>query len=722
MYKLINVFLFSLLCTGCFYQPVKFGVQDEVAGKNIERINQLSALRNSLHYKELAERLKSDLAVYSSNPYAITRIKNELADINSFQLLDIEEAISLDEQILHSQISDSDIFGNFYPKHNVANQQVLADQAYTNEFISIASQALKEKAKQRLEINQQLVSGKQPSKNNSYAFSFLKNHLETVQKDISSTVVGSADRYRILSRLIRAEYELVKLDSKYPLQFYTYFFDRQLPIERVDFSEINFLSLADYFFICFQKTGDIKFAEYALNTIYKPYVNLHNPSNRWKYNNLINEYISILIDANYQKKHYDEMLYYSSLNKSRMLLEEQLLYKKNQQDNVAISDLAINDGVIRNENGLPDKSLFKQQISNADAFVDFYVGGKYSSNSVTLNKVSESASMPLNARDFGAESADNPVENFIDDVIYITTIKDGKIQFVKKLPNEALSNLKRNLNASFSMLSNKNMAKNNSSVMPNKDMSQLISESDTKRQWTISPDKWLARHPLDFHLGIQGNRSVNLFTYLKTKPLSNLTLTGFFNPTPREGNLPGSEKEAEVIHSIFPNAKIFVREAASISALNDNAGSNIVHLSMHGAFNPNNPTASKLYFAGAQRGLKTDDPNALYAKDMGKYEALRERDLIFAAACETGKIVADQNNESELVGILRPLTANRNRNVILSLWKVDDEATKDFVSWFYTKLADIHEVSLAFNYAQNEVRNKFKHPYYWGAFYLSQSR
>jgi hypothetical protein len=548
----------------------------------------------------------------------------------------------------------------------------------------------------------------------------LEKNLDNVKKDISSTRIGSADRSRILSRFIRTEYELIKVKPTYSLQGCTYFMDGQLPENSVDLSEINFLGLADYLSVCFKQTNDITFAESALNTIYKPYTNLRNPSNRWKYNKLINEYISVLIDANYQKKRYDEMLYYSSLNKSRMLLEEQLLYAKNNKPNANLADIVSNDGIIRNAIGLPDKTWFKQHIANTDAFVDFYVGGEYSAIAANINTVSEIPAMPLNTRDFGAESANSPVESFVDDVIYITTIKHGSIQNVKKLADDKLYGLKKSLNASFSLLSNRAMANNNASaIAANSELAKTIEEAGIKSQWTISPDKWLARHPLDFYMGIEATRSVNLFTYLKTKPLTHLNVTGFFNPTL---DLEGSEKEADAIRGILPDAKIFAREAANISELSKNTAANIIHLSMHGAFNTTNPTASKLYFSGAQRGLKTDDPNALYAKDMGNYEILRDRDVIFAAACETGKIVTDKNNESELLGILRPLTANHNRNVILSLWKVDDAATKDFVSSFYAKLTETREVSSAFNYAQNQVRNKYKHPYYWSAFYLSQSR
>jgi CHAT domain-containing protein len=142
---------------------------------------------------------------------------------------------------------------------------------------------------------------------------------------------------------------------------------------------------------------------------------------------------------------------------------------------------------------------------------------------------------------------------------------------------------------------------------------------------------------------------------------------------------------------------------------------------MHGSFDPQSPLRSKLYFAGSHLDLRVDDPKALYAEDMAKFDALRDRDLIFAAACQTGIVASDKNNEGELIGILRPLTANRNKNIILSLWNVDDLATRDFVEAFYKSLFQSKDVRASFLKAQDAVRQKYKLPRYWAAFYLSQS-
>jgi CHAT domain-containing protein len=241
----------------------------------------------------------------------------------------------------------------------------------------------------------------------------------------------------------------------------------------------------------------------------------------------------------------------------------------------------------------------------------------------------------------------------------------------------------------------------------------------TPAQLTISPDKWLATHPLDFHLQAKTVRSVNFFTSSAAIKLDRLDVAGFFNPTL---DLSGADAEADVMAALLPGANIIRREAASKTALGSVAGANVIHLSMHGAFNEADPTQSKLVFAGAANDDRIGDPNALYATEMAQVAALRNRDLVFAAACQTGLQAADRTNISELTGILRPLTANRNKNLILSLWNVSDRATAEFVQTFYQRLAGTRDVKDAFHHAQDHLRAQNPNPYYWAAFYLSQAK
>ncbi|MGZ4090763.1 MAG: CHAT domain-containing protein, partial [Bacteroidia bacterium] len=58
------------------------------------------------------------------------------------------------------------------------------------------------------------------------------------------------------------------------------------------------------------------------------------------------------------------------------------------------------------------------------------------------------------------------------------------------------------------------------------------------------------------------------------------------------------------------------------------------------------------------------------------------------------------------------------KNIIMSLWPVDDEATKTLMTEFYKNYASTQDVEKSFATARGVVKQKFSHPYYWAAFVL----
>lgn len=716
--------LLTIILTGCgaVISKSQYGVQDDTAASAILRINAVAAIRDSFDFHALSDRLKNDLEVFRGNPYALARIRAELADVYSHQLLDIEKAIELDGELLRASVPDDDDKGEFAPRHHVASQRILANKNYLNSYVAVPSARLAEEARSRLAVNASLIRGERSKTGVNYNVLFLRSHFQSVQKDIDSTIDNSPDRYRILSRLVRAEYELLKLDKSLRPIAYLYVLNGNLPLERIDLAEINFLILADYFTLIFEATNNIRFAEYALQTIYRPYTNMRDPESRWKYNKIINGYISTLIDANYKHKRFDEMLYYISLNKSRMLLEERLAYGSKQNTKTRLTDLAADDGIPRDRNGLPEKSWFLNKLAATDRFLDFYVSGQYvpakENRGAMVRHYADASAMPLTSRNVGAVQDDGEEEVFDDNSMYITYISNGKA-LVRKAIGQELESFRHELDKSYeTMSSNKSLP-----AVKSPSFSKLAEGFNLPQEFTVSPDKWLSKHPMDYHFNARTVRAVNFFTGADYGRLNAVKIAGFFNPTlvNGKGSLRGADQEAEVIRKLAPAAKIIRRDDAHLSALMQAGDANIIHLSMHGSFDPKDPLRSKLYFAGSRFELTQDDPNALYAENMSSYEALRGRDLIFAAACETGLAKADSANQSEQTGMIRSLTANRNRNVILSLWSVDDQATKEFVEAFYERLVVGKDITEAFRHAQGEVRQKYPHPKYWAAFYLSKS-
>lgn len=715
-------FLMSVALVGCASMAMpQYGVQDDIAAKAIRRINNLVELRSSLRYEELLSSLEADAIRFSKSAYAYPRILNEMAELYSLQILDLESAISIDEQLLRMEIVSQDT-GDFRPRHQTASQYTIADSSYVSSFVTVEGGLIKKRASERLLVNRRLITGGQTEGSKTYTVERLTQHLHQVQEDVESTPPNSTARQRILSRLIRGEYELSRIRPTTVLKAYQEIDRGQLSLNTVDLSEIDYLSLADYFVRVFKQTGNISYAEYALKTVYRPYIKLRNPNYRWQYNKLINSYITMLIDANYQAGKYDNMLYYSSLNKSRMLLEERLTYSGKQSASNRLLDLAEDDGIPRDKYGLPDKAWFVNKLAATDRLLDIYVGGSYvaarSTRGQEAKRYGDASAMPLTSRNVGVVTEAGGEEVFADDSMYFTYISNGQPS-VRKVSGRQLEKIREELKSSYESIDTAKLLPARSAPS----FSYLGETLGLPTEFTVSPDKWLSKHPMDYHFNAKTVRTVNLFMQTDRGRLKDIRIAGFFNPklTDPRGDLIGADQEADVIKKLDPAAIIVRREYAGLSALKNVSGANIVHLSMHGSFDQKSPLRSKLYFAGAKYGVIADDPYALYAEDMVKYEGLRDRDLIFAAACQTGLSKADTANESEQTGMIRPLTANRNHNVILSLWSVDDAATKYFVEAFYEKLIGTKDVTEAFYYAQDEVRKKYPHPKYWAAFYLSKS-
>lgn len=93
--------------------------------------------------------------------------------------------------------------------------------------------------------------------------------------------------------------------------------------------------------------------------------------------------------------------------------------------------------------------------------------------------------------------------------------------------------------------------------------------------------------------------------------------------------------------------------------------------------------------------------------------------LVTLSACETA-IGRSLDNEG-VFGLQRGLKMAGAQNLLLSLWKVDDLVTQEYMTTFYNLLIS-KKLSLhnAFVKTQEQVRNEHPEPYYWASFVLIQ--
>ena len=209
--------------------------------------------------------------------------------------------------------------------------------------------------------------------------------------------------------------------------------------------------------------------------------------------------------------------------------------------------------------------------------------------------------------------------------------------------------------------------------------------------------------------------------------------------------LPATKIEIENISSTFNkngwNVSSYSGSEASETNLKKEKSPRVLHIATHGYFFEDIPLdtisnrffgmdrnqmiqnpmlRSGLLFKGANRTLKGEKSigeNGLLSATEASLLDLRETELVVLSACETGK--GEVKNSEGVYGLRKAFSDAGAQNIIMSLWKVDDEVTQEFMTLFYeiwlNKKTSIRE---AFNKTQLEIKAKYPQPYYWGAFIL----
>ena len=171
------------------------------------------------------------------------------------------------------------------------------------------------------------------------------------------------------------------------------------------------------------------------------------------------------------------------------------------------------------------------------------------------------------------------------------------------------------------------------------------------------------------------------------------------------------EEAKEVVNMFSSGSSVYMEEPTKkefIDKINSsNNGFDVLHLSCHGLFNKNDPMASSLLFSGA----------FLRAKEILDLQLNTE--LVTLSACETGR--NENKPGEELVGLTRSFLYAGTPSVLVSLWKVHSETTRDIMIEFYKELKNKKvDLATALQTAQKNIMQstEHKHPYFWAPFVL----
>lgn len=203
--------------------------------------------------------------------------------------------------------------------------------------------------------------------------------------------------------------------------------------------------------------------------------------------------------------------------------------------------------------------------------------------------------------------------------------------------------------------------------------------------------------------------------------------------------LPETKTEVESVGKQLEQSGFDVKTFVATDALEENLKESykprLLHIATHGYFvnddllGTNPLLRSGLMLAGAGTSLQYGKADKAEDGILTAYEAMNlnldNTELVVLSACETG--LGEIKNGEGVYGLQRAFKVAGARSLIMSLWKVDDEATQELMVSFYrkwlTNRSDSSELSerskrQAFLAAQKELKAKYPHPYYWGAFVM----
>ena len=232
--------------------------------------------------------------------------------------------------------------------------------------------------------------------------------------------------------------------------------------------------------------------------------------------------------------------------------------------------------------------------------------------------------------------------------------------------------------------------------------------------------------------------------------------------------LPGTAAEAKALSSILPNAVTLTKERATEWALKEVSGPSILHIATHGFFltgkqqlrtgtrglslassgtqvvpsarNENPLLRSGLALAGANwlLGGKGEDGilSALEAAGLD----LSGTKLVVLSACETG--LGDIKKGEGVYGLRRAMVLAGSESQVITLWLVEDNATRDLMVAYYKRLQAgegrteaLRQVQLEMIKNGKEMQGKgltrdlggklaalsadYSHPFFWASFIQS---
>lgn len=207
-------------------------------------------------------------------------------------------------------------------------------------------------------------------------------------------------------------------------------------------------------------------------------------------------------------------------------------------------------------------------------------------------------------------------------------------------------------------------------------------------------------------------------------------------------DLPGTQKEINALAKLFNQHGWTITKYMDVDASEDTVkqivSPKVFHIATHGFFTEKADRNQDNGFQNNQMsenpllntGLMLTGSGDLLVKTrfnyniepgiLTAYEAMNlnldKTDLVVLSACETG--LGEVQGGEGVFGLQRSFLVAGAKTLVMSLFKVSDEATQKLMVSFYEKWLETGDKRQAFIDAKKEIRNEYKDPIYWGSFVM----
>jgi tetratricopeptide (TPR) repeat protein len=173
-----------------------------------------------------------------------------------------------------------------------------------------------------------------------------------------------------------------------------------------------------------------------------------------------------------------------------------------------------------------------------------------------------------------------------------------------------------------------------------------------------------------------------------------------------DANNPAVEKEINAISALLPNPYVAMRHHATEHALFERAANcRFIHIASHAHFRSDNPLFSWIRLSDSRLNV------------IDFYRLKLNAELVTLSGCSTGAGIVLGGDE--LVGLARGVIYAGSRNVLLTLWDVQDSSTAQFMEEFYKGLAEASSYAGALRSASLRVRENWPDPFHWAPFVIT---